>query len=869
MIVSVAISTLLWGATGTFAFQRWLNGEPGTDADAVEKVVVNQSTGNVYVLKTLQTATASRVVMVKYTPDLSTELCRYTVTGTASGSHWANLGSALVMDADGNLYLAGTVFNTLSNQDLLVAGVDEHCNQRWKREIDSSGSSDQATAIALMDDAIIVTGFETTDGSQNMYVNKLDIHTGNDRWARPAIIAGTASGTQFNRGTAVIVRSDNNPVVVGSLANADTGQDLAMVVLDSVTGSVISHRYLPSPGSDFATSVVEDTLDGMVIVSGAVRRVSFIAPEILVLKVDPISGSIGWRWNAGGDGSNSIATAIELDPSGNVVITGARDHANVVNFFVAYVNGTTGEQMWLDEVPHNGTAENSYVGGTALAVMSDGILAVGTAERKGTLSAGVAAKFGFDGTPSWLREIRGTAPLSNRAQGVAVRKSDNTTVVVGVVQNKATSLDSVVVHYDNNGKQLKRKEETGTGLIRNRTDAAHASVTDHSGEGSLFIAGSRNNTARLLVGTPTQFTILKTNLTDGALECLYTFDDKRPYLGSVALSVAVDQHGNAVGVGRTGTNASSFTAVGIRPDCSERWRNVFPAKIGDQALSVVIDDQSGQTYVGGKINGRFVVVGLDSATGVEKWRSTLAPGEAKTLARTSAGMIVAGGALQGKPVVVAYDEAGVRLFQKVISGAGEVLSLATTSANEVVAAGVHFSENFDSSMLVAKYMLPTDNTAGRLLWKQAYGGADYGNVAKTVAVDPSSGRIALGGAKIQGGDWRQRFTSILLEPDGTKVWEDDDLYGVVNALGFRADGAVITAGETKEGLQSFFTVRALGSSTGSEEWIRRISRTNYGVTSAATLHVEERGVFSAGTGSHPVRDDDILWLGLNPAGRGL
>jgi PQQ-like domain len=195
---------------------------------------------------------------------------------------------------------------------------------------------------------------------------------------------------------------------------------------------------------------------------------------------------------------------------------------------------------------------------------------------------------------------------------------------------------------------------------------------------------------------------------------------------------------------------------------------------------------------------------------------------------------------------------GSLISQGDLAGSGAALSLAFDARDgTVVLAGfVLAGPESNPVVAVAKF-----DASGDTVWTTSTSerGSPF-TLAETVAVDPDTGNIALGGTLNTG---QLVFFTMVLSPDGTERWRSDEIPGMAHSVTFAA-GKVLAVGEFQEAAANVFAVMAF-SEDGAEEW-----RQSFGPSSgsASAVAVESGTVFAAGRITNNPTGPDMFVVGL-------
>jgi len=318
--------------------------------------------------KTTKLKIALAALLMQVSPHLSAQGVSFE-WAKSIGSIYSDFGTAVTVDASGNVYTTGSFQGTvdfdpgagISNltavggEDIFISKVDAAGNFIWAKQIGGNGT-DQGNAIAL-DHAgnVYITGqfedtvdFDPGTGVTNMisagftdiFITKLDT-AGNLVWAKQMGGPGTdgangisidASGNVYTTGVFSII-ADFDPGVNVFDLTALGGSDIFVSKLDS-SGNFVWAKQMGGPSTDQANGIAVDAAGNVYTVGAFTDSADFdpgsntyefyttpyYLPDIFVSKLDA-SGNFVWAKQLGGLQSDN-GSSIAVDTMGNVYTTG-------------------------------------------------------------------------------------------------------------------------------------------------------------------------------------------------------------------------------------------------------------------------------------------------------------------------------------------------------------------------------------------------------------------------------------------------------------------------------------------------------------------------------------------------------------------
>src|SRR5574341_803946 len=234
----------------------------------------------------------------------------------------------------------------------------------------------------------------------------------------------------------------------------------------------------PGNGNDEASALAVDNSGNVYVTGRSVgRRTDYYYATI---KYDP-HGDTLWvrRYNGPGNSPDS-ASALAVDNSGNVYVTGRSSGSGTDYDYATIKYAPNGDTLWVRR--YNGPG-NSYDDASALAVDNSGnVYVTGGSWGSGTYSDYATIKYAPNGDTQWVRRYNGPANDDDEASALAVDNSGNVYVTgwSGVYPNT----DYATIKYAPNGDTLWVRRYNGPG---NSYDEASAVAVDNSG--NVYVTG--------------------------------------------------------------------------------------------------------------------------------------------------------------------------------------------------------------------------------------------------------------------------------------------------------------------------------------------------------------------------------------------
>jgi len=516
----------------------------------------------------------------------------------------------------------------------------------WEKRYNGLGDGfDVATGVAVdAGDDVVVTGGTSNGAGVESYTIKYASADGATIWERrnessafPARGVG-AKGVEIDRNGDVVVsgRSGGGVQVVkyrasdGVMIWETTGGDDGNggMVLDGKGNLIVAGRgvfkYSAADGRRVWEAVYEG-LNGLVLVrefrsvvvdasgdllaTGYDQRDLNSQADFYTAKYSGVDGRLIWekRFDAPGPtNGHDGASAVVVDPVGDVVVTGDSSNGTNSDIYTANYSGFSGALIWEKRFNGPGTGEDLA---KSLAVDSRGhVIVMG-------ISAGTyyTAKYASaDGKLIWEKIYRGPYMSYDEATAMALDPSGNV-IVTGWSYNTSGSPDVYTLKYAAaDGAVLWARRYTSTASV-----FSHARAVAVDRGGNVVVTGDSHS------GTNLDFYTAKYAAKDGALMWERRYNGPAND-GDLARAVAVDASGNAVVTGFSGNGVGTdyYTAKYAASDGSLLWEKRYrdPGVGVDYAggRTVAIDDR-GDVVVAGVTGGDFGTIKYAAQDGAVIW----------------------------------------------------------------------------------------------------------------------------------------------------------------------------------------------------------------------------------------------------------
>lgn len=392
-------------------------------------------------------------------------------------------------------------------------------------------------------------------------------------------------------------------------------------------------------------------------------------------------------YNGPGNGEDR-ATAIAVDASGNVFVTGYSTNSGSGQDYATLKYSGVGLPLWTNRYSSLG---NNTDQARAIAVDGNGnVLVTGSAS-----SDYATIKYSNDGVPLWTNRFNGSRNESDQANAIAVDDSGNV-FVTGQSASTTSSYEYATIKYSYDGVPL------WTNRFNRSEGRAVAMAVDCNG--NIIVTGYST-------GGPTvqDYTTIKYS-NDGMP--LWTNYYTGPGSGAdEAVAVAVDNSGNVFVTGNGVSNYSrDYVTIKYAYNGVSLWTNTYsgPGHSYDQAIGIAVDG-AGNVFVAGRSIDEVVNYATIkySNDGVPLWtnRYHAYSGRIPIDSITAAITVDAGGNVfvTGFPATVQYSDLGVPLWMGSVGGTAT--AIAADGSGNVFVAG-YSGSGMSSDYLTIKYTAP-------------------------------------------------------------------------------------------------------------------------------------------------------------------
>jgi hypothetical protein len=410
---------------------------PGNDSDEASAITVDEA-GNVYVTGSSHgSGTGRDYATVKYdSAGVEQWVARY--NGPGDGYDWA---SAIAVDGAGNIYVTGSSYGSTTSCDYATVKYDSAGVEQWVARYDGPGNSiDYADAITL-DGAgnVYVAGGSIGTGGYYDYATVKYNSAGVEQWVARYNGPGNVSDEAF----AIACDAAGNVYATGWSAGSGTGADYATVKYDALGVEQWVVRY-NGPGNDLdiATAIAIDSTGNIYVTGGSYGSGTW--SDYATINYDSMGvEQLVVRYNGPGNDYDR-ALAITLDATGNIYVTGGSYGSGTWNDYATVKYDSAGVEQWVAR--YNGPGDNYDVASAIALDWVGNVYTTGYSYGSGTWSDYATVKYNSAGVEQWVARYDGPGNGDDRACAIAIDGTGNA-CVTGYSAGLGTEFDFATMRY--------------------------------------------------------------------------------------------------------------------------------------------------------------------------------------------------------------------------------------------------------------------------------------------------------------------------------------------------------------------------------------------------------------------------------------
>ena len=369
--------------------------------------------------------------------------------------HGTDIPSGVVADNSGNVIVTGQVAVGVGTTDAYTAKYAADGTLIWEATYSGPGNGNDIAAALVLDSVgnVIITGSSANaTGIPDIFTVKYAAQTGAVLWQQR--YAGAAN--DYDAGKGVAVDAQDNVFVIGtsteSLAfQGGGGYDYCTLKYAASNGQQLWVRTYNGPGNgnDYPYALAVDAAGNVIVTGGIIGLAG--NEDIYTIKYSAANGTTLWAQTFDGSAhSTDAAIAIALDGTGHVFVAGSSSNGSNFDYITLQYDAATGSPGWTKREDGPG---HGYDTATAIAVDPTGnVIITGSAPGIGTGNDILTIKYAPDGTRLWGATYNDAGNGDDQGRGLSVDGAGN--IFVSGMAKNGTYYDFVTLKYASDGSNL-------------------------------------------------------------------------------------------------------------------------------------------------------------------------------------------------------------------------------------------------------------------------------------------------------------------------------------------------------------------------------------------------------------------------------
>jgi uncharacterized delta-60 repeat protein len=405
--------------------------------------------------------------------------------GTGNGE---DEGTSIGLLPSGDVVLTG---KSDSDSDPLTSNFDAVTicysgstgSQSWiKTYIGAAGKDDTGNQLAIDNSGnVLVAGSSQDNISESDALALKYSSTGVENWSK--LFAGNGDNTE--NVNAMTLDVAGNTYLAGYTYSRNNLKDLCVIKLSPIGDTLWVKKYNGSDnGNDEATDIKVDA-GGNVYVTGFIKD-SLTDFDIITFKMNS-NGDFLWvsQFNNNTVNGEDKGSKLEIDASGNVYSLGYSDRNPlfIMNEDIVLLKySSTGVQQWVKQ--YNGTANLADIPFDLCYLPSGKIVLTGSTDNSADDDI-ITIAYNTEGTQLWLKTFAGAG--GGKDEPIEMDYDNTENIYVAGRSSNGNDNDGLVIKYSTTGAQV------WINLYNNNSSDDRSSCLDVSPSGTVFVSGTTDN----------------------------------------------------------------------------------------------------------------------------------------------------------------------------------------------------------------------------------------------------------------------------------------------------------------------------------------------------------------------------------------
>jgi uncharacterized delta-60 repeat protein len=435
---------LLLHLTGAHCAQEWVQHYDGGSGNDAAMAVATDAGGNVFVTGLSFTSNRSDTVTIKYSP-AGIPLWTNRFNESAYGN---NTPHGLAVDPDGNVVVAASCTSTNGFYDYATIKYSNAGVPLWTNQYNGPGNGDDTLAgLAIgKGGTVFVTGASAASNTGYPYYDSRNFDCATVAYSSGGVPLWTnrydGPGKSDDFATAIAVDTNGNVLVTGQ--SGMTGGTNDIVTLEySATGVPLWTNRYPAVNieGNYPYAIASDQ-DGNVFVTGHAASATYF--DYVTLKYSSAGVPLWTNSYAGTRAGVDEAKAIAVDRQGNAFVTGYSAGINNAWGYLTIKYSPGGTALWTNEYS---AMTNGSDDATAIALDGSGnVIVTGNSLGNGTSDDIVTIVYSNDGAPLSTNRFISNGNYNDQANSVATVSSGNI-LVAGLSEKPTGDTEFTLIKY--------------------------------------------------------------------------------------------------------------------------------------------------------------------------------------------------------------------------------------------------------------------------------------------------------------------------------------------------------------------------------------------------------------------------------------
>ena len=444
IVLLIAISYIAKSQAELQVFEQW-GKEIGSQFMFHKSVTKTDGSGNVYVAGATVNGSGNYDILVaKY----NSGGIQQWIDQYDGYANYHDFATALFVDGSGNVYVTGTVTDTLMTQgsDIITMKYNSSGSLQWATRYRGSGGFHDSGADVVVDGSgnVYITGgiFTTTSIPYTDAVTIKYNSSGTQQWAT---IYNNSTYNKSETGARLRLTGTGKVVVSGAIQSAAHTYIYGVLEYNTSTGAQVGGTALGTGSSniEYFGNLQIDSNYNYYIAGASYDSVS-TGYDYYVMKLD---STLAMQWEDtydGGAGLEDMANDIQVDASGNVYITGYTTESGEGKNITTLKYDSSGNMQW--HVSYNDTL-NGDDAALAMTIKTSGEIYITGYDSTylGNYNY-VTIKYDASGSELWKIHHDGMKHLKDKATNICIDTLGDV-VVTGLSETAPNTYEYTTVKY--------------------------------------------------------------------------------------------------------------------------------------------------------------------------------------------------------------------------------------------------------------------------------------------------------------------------------------------------------------------------------------------------------------------------------------